>query len=229
MTPKGSTGLTQGERSAESARRLMAAAIELIVEKGFERTTAVEIGERAGYSRNMVRARYGSKEALLESLLDTEFQPLFLTPAAEGATGIEAALQRIDHLAEQAEEKPAHVRALFTLVFESVGPIESLGPWLRAWLADYRAGAAEALRLGQKDGSVRPDLDPEIEADRIMSHGLGLAFRWTLEPEKVDFANSLRDWTTSMRINFGAHAPNGKSHKGSKVASTNGRRKTHLS
>ena len=45
----------------------MDAAIELIGEKGFDTTTAAEIGERAGYSRSMVHARYGSKESLLES------------------------------------------------------------------------------------------------------------------------------------------------------------------
>jgi AcrR family transcriptional regulator len=218
MTAKGSTGLTQVERSTESGRRLMAAAIELIAEKGFERTTAVEIGERAGYSRNMVRVRYGSKEALLESLLDTEFQPLFLTPAGEGATGLDAALQRIDHLAAQAEEKPEHMRALFTLVFETVGPIESLGPWLRAWLRDYCAGAADALRLGQKDGSVRADLDPDLEADRIMNYGLGLAFRWTLEPEQVDFARSLRDWTAYMRGIFSPSQTNGQTRRQAKQA-----------
>ena len=63
---------TQQERSAESAQRLLDAAIELIAEKGFDRTTAAEIGERAGYSRSMVRARYGSKDALLESIFGDE-------------------------------------------------------------------------------------------------------------------------------------------------------------
>jgi AcrR family transcriptional regulator len=61
------------QRNADAHRRLMAAAIELIAEKGFERTTAAEIGERAGYSRNMVRDRYGSKDALLEALCEQGF------------------------------------------------------------------------------------------------------------------------------------------------------------
>src|SRR5262249_57141898 len=54
--------MTQAERVAESAQRLMQAAIELIAEKGFQRTSASEIAERAGYSRTMVAARHGSKE-----------------------------------------------------------------------------------------------------------------------------------------------------------------------
>jgi hypothetical protein len=75
---------TQRERTAESTRRLLDAAIELIAEKGFERTTAMEIGERAGYSRSMVRARYGSKEALLESVLRNDYEPLMLAPEVNG-------------------------------------------------------------------------------------------------------------------------------------------------
>ena len=62
-------GLTQPERVELSNRRLLHAAAELIVEKGWEATTAAEIGRRAGYSRAMVHARYGSKDAILEAFL----------------------------------------------------------------------------------------------------------------------------------------------------------------
>jgi len=52
----------------------MTAAIELIAEKGIARTSAAEISEHAGYSRSMVPFRYGSKEALLETLLREEYE-----------------------------------------------------------------------------------------------------------------------------------------------------------
>ncbi|KAA0080284.1 TetR/AcrR family transcriptional regulator [Mycolicibacterium sp. P9-64] len=60
---------SQRERVEESSRRLAEAAIELIAEKGFSNTTAQEIGIRAGYSRAMVRERFGSKEADANSVL----------------------------------------------------------------------------------------------------------------------------------------------------------------
>ena len=62
---------TQQERVAESSRRLLAAAIEVVAEKGYGPATAAEISERAGYSAPMVRTRYGSKQALLESRCTT--------------------------------------------------------------------------------------------------------------------------------------------------------------
>jgi AcrR family transcriptional regulator len=128
MTVKGSAGLTQAERSAESSQRLLAAAIALIAEKGFEKTTAAEIGERAGYSRAMVRSRYGTKEALLQSLMISEYEPMILMASGGAATGLDALLGQLDHLATQAAQKPELLRALFTVLFETVGPLKQLTP-----------------------------------------------------------------------------------------------------
>lgn len=197
MTLKGSVGQTQAERSAESSQRLLAAAIDLIAEKGFERTTAAEIGQRAGYSRAMVRARYGTKEALLESLLRTEYEPMFLAEPAPAGRGLDIIIGHLEHLADQAVDKSKLLRAFFTLCFETVGPVQQLGPWLRNWLAQYRATALEAFLRGQADGSIRPHLDAQAETRRLMNFGLGLAFRWTLEPQDVDFVGEVRhqcDW-----------------------------------
>jgi AcrR family transcriptional regulator len=63
---------TQAQRRRESADRLLAAGVELIAEQGFARTTLAQIGERAGYSRETVRLRHGSKLALLETALRRE-------------------------------------------------------------------------------------------------------------------------------------------------------------
>ncbi|NMH98257.1 TetR/AcrR family transcriptional regulator [Pseudonocardia acidicola] len=206
MVAKRSRGRSQAERSAESSRRLLDAAVALIAEKGFGRTTAAEIGERAGFSREMVRARYGSKEALLESLMRDEFEPMFL---GSGTGSSETALGRLldlwDHLARESKEQPELLRALFVVCFETVGAIQGLSGWVREWIAYQRGAVAEALRAGQADGSIRLDLDPDREADRIVTYGLGLGFRWTLEPEAVDFSVELRSWGERLRESLRAH------------------------
>ena len=202
MTVKGSVGRTQAERSAESSQRLLASAIALIAEKGFERTTAAEIGERAGYSRAMVRARYGTKVALLESLLHSVFEPMFFGTEISADNGLDAVLGQLDHLAAQAAEKPELLKAFFTLCFETVGPVQGLTTWLRGWLAQYRATTTEAFLEGQRDGSIRPELDVEVETKRIITYGLGLAFRWILEPDHMDFVAELIDWRDSLRSQY---------------------------
>lgn len=196
---KGSRGLSQAERAAVSSRRLLDAAISLIAEKGFERTTAAEIGERAGYSREMVRARYGSKEALLETLLRDEYEPMFLGRPGSSDTALGRLMDQWDYLATEAKEKPELLRALFVVCFETVGAIERLSPWVRGWMSHQRDAVAETLRAGQADASIRADLDPDQEAARILTYGLGLGFRWALEPEGVDFPAELRAWSERLR------------------------------
>ena len=185
------TSRRQQVRTAESTRRLLDAAIELIAEKGFERTTAIEIGERAGYSRSMVRFRYGSKEALLESLLRNEYEPLLLAAAPEGLDGLHRALAALSRILSAAETQPALLRAFFTVCFEAVGPIEHLRPWLSDWLKRFETEVCSALREGIEDGSVGAHVDPELEGRRSIDFGLGLGFRWVLEPTR-DF---VEEWT----------------------------------
>jgi AcrR family transcriptional regulator len=196
---------TQHERSAESAKLLVAATIELIAEKGFERTTAAEIGERAGYSREMVRHRYGSKEQLLEWLLEHENKTLLLRPPSGVGTGLEQALEQIQLMRQVAVDDPERLRAFFVLCFEAVGPIPSLGPWMRAWFDSYGRQLADVLRTGQADGSIRPDLDPATEAKDITYYASGLCFSYVLHDDMADFIASidrlyerlLETWRTS--------------------------------
>jgi len=47
---------------------LLDAAADLIAEGGYEAMTLAAVGERAGYSRGLVTARFGSKDQLLEAL-----------------------------------------------------------------------------------------------------------------------------------------------------------------
>jgi AcrR family transcriptional regulator len=194
-------GRTQLERTAESTRRLLDAAIELIAEKGFERTTAMEIGQRAGYSRSMVRARYGSKEALLESVLRDDYEPLMLVPEVNGQNGLDRAVAVLSRAFVAAEEQPALLRAFFTVCFETVGPVGHLRPWLIDWLNRVEAEVGAALRKGMKDGSVGPHVDPDVEARRVISFGLGIGFRWVLEPAR-DFVGEMREWIERASVEW---------------------------
>jgi AcrR family transcriptional regulator len=177
---------TQHERSAESAKLLVAATIELIAEKGFERTTAAEIGERAGYSREMVRHRYGSKEQLLEWLLEHENKTLLLRPPSGVGTGLDQALEQIQLMRQVATDDSERLRAFFVLCFEAVGPIPSLGPWMRDWFDAYGRQLADIIRTGQADGSIRSG-DPVWLARQIILVSLASAVSGPVMAEKDEY------------------------------------------
>ena len=194
----------QQERVAESAARLLEAAIELIAEQGFDRTTAAEIAERAGYSREMVRVRYGSKEALLESIFGSELDRRLLPPEDEDLTGLAWMLSRVDHVLGLLEEEPQLMRAFCVMSFEAAGPVPALRPWYSRWLADSEAQIAAHLKAGVHDGTVRKNVDAELVAADFVLHGIGLVFRWTLDPEYFDLSGQLRSWRERLASDLAA-------------------------
>jgi AcrR family transcriptional regulator len=198
---------TQSERSTESAERLLNAAIELIAERGFDRTTVAEIGARAGYSRSMVRARYGSKEALLESIFANALNTRLLPQGDEGLTGLPWVLARLDHVTGLLLDEPGLMRAFCVMTFEAVVGIDSMRTWYTGWFEHYERLVAEHLHAGRGDGSVRDDLDPEHEAQQFVLTGIGLVFRWTLDPDGYDLASELTRWRTRIGVTY---APTGQ-------------------
>src|SRR3984885_813190 len=69
--------LTQDEKTAETRRRLLDAAIACLVERGYANTTTSEIAERAGLSRGAQLYHFPKKEELLTSAVEHLFELKF--------------------------------------------------------------------------------------------------------------------------------------------------------
>ncbi len=176
--PSPSRGLTQPERLQISGRRLVEAAVDLIVEKGWEATTAAEIGRRAGYSRAMVHARFGSKDAILDTLFRTTYEAQFVNAPDNDGDGLDHALGHVDRIIGLYERDREFVRAMFVLTFEAVKSTSPIRGRIRDWLARGAKTVADGLRAGILDGSVRPDVDVDAATTDISTAGLGVAYHW---------------------------------------------------
>lgn len=182
--------LTQAERVAESGQRLMVAAIELFADNGFERTSAAQIADHAGYSHGMINARFGSKEALVEQLMHTEYERRML-PQIDPESGIDGLIDWIDAIQDEIRTAPSHMRAFYTLVFEAVGPIPSLRPWVEEWLARCVRTASACLNAANQAGQLRADVDIDGEAELFVYSGVGLRYRYTYDNKLSEFNRSL--------------------------------------
>jgi AcrR family transcriptional regulator len=189
--PSPARGLTQPQRVEMSNRRLVEAAAELVAEKGWEATTAAEIGRRAGYSRAMVHARYGSKSAILDAFFSHEYVQR-LTPNPEpDAAGLDEALAHFDRIDEVYAEAPDFLRAMFAMSFEAVKSTSPVRPLLRAWLTRGIELVEAGLRKGIRDGSVRADIDVDRAVNDISAGVFGVAFQWIAAPDSYDLAREL--------------------------------------
>jgi AcrR family transcriptional regulator len=184
---------TQQERVEESTQRLMNAAAALIAEGGYDAASAAEIGRRAGYSRSMVRARFGSKEQLFDAVIRAAYEGPLTIPPPASATGMERVLARIDSVGRLVEENPELLRMLFAVEFQAAGRGSGMAARAASWIGQLRTDIFEALRDGQRDGSVSGDLDVEATAHGIVVEGVGSAFLWTVEPAE-DFRRRIDQW-----------------------------------
>jgi AcrR family transcriptional regulator len=184
---------TQQQRVEESTRRLLEAAAELIAEGGYDAATAAEIGRRAGYSRSMVRARFGSKDQLIDSVIRSAYEGPLTAPLPESMTGMEQVLARIDTTRRLVDENTELLRRWFAVVFQAAGRGSGMTDRAAGWVGYLRSDMLEALLKGQRDGSISRELDAEATAHAIVVEGVGSAFLWTVDPAE-DFPRRIDQW-----------------------------------
>jgi AcrR family transcriptional regulator len=192
----------RAEQNAESDRRLLEALVALVAEKGYEATTAAEIGLRAGFSRAMVHARYGTKDALLDELMRTEYEQRLVPDVADNADGlqrVQAIIERMDQLATEDEQ---FLKSMFKLNFEAVRGSPALTPRITRWLTALEDSVRQALEDGKKDGSVRTDLDAAAAARDIFVTGTGIAYTWIVLPG-TNYHEELARWRLRIAADCG--------------------------
>lgn len=176
---------TQAERSAESERRMLRAALKLIGERGYRGTSLAAIGEKAGYSRGLVSERFGSKDGLLWALVKDMMRAWrrdLEVGAQEPATGLDELDNILDNHRRVLEQR-GPIRAFYALMFEAIGPVPQLLPEFRKLHRGFRADVERIFRTGIEAGTFRADLDPRAQAVVLLGALRGIGFQWLLEPD----------------------------------------------
>ncbi len=201
--PSPRRGLTQPERVEISSRKLARAAAELIIEKGWEATTAAEIGRRAGYSRAMVHARYGSKDAVLDAIFLREYMAQLSPDLDPAASGLQLALGHLDRIGQLAADDPELLRAMFVAAFEAVKSTSPLRPHSLGQLDVGMQKVKAGLEKGIADGSVRHDVEVDRAVNDISSAVYGIAYLWLVLTEGYNLENELKSLRARLIRDYG--------------------------
>ncbi|MCK9543251.1 MAG: TetR/AcrR family transcriptional regulator [Novosphingobium sp.] len=189
---------TQEERRQESERRLLAAAVKLIAEKGANGFTLAEIGREAGYSRSLPGHYFETKEQLLARVVEhitQESLDAFADPDAD--PGIESMRARWTRSLSAQGVESYRTRALYALFLGAM-----FDPQLAKIMARYNratvARIADSLREAIARGDVREDIDVEFEAQALLLFRRGSALIHFMDPE-LDLVSILDRHMTQVR------------------------------
>jgi AcrR family transcriptional regulator len=178
--------------------------VQLIAEKGWEATSAAEIGKRAGYSRAMVHARYGSKDAILDTLFSTEYEKKLSPVADPDSTGLAQALAHVDRITDLYTGDPDLCRAIFVLTFEAAKTTSQAHPYIRMWLKRAADTVGDGLRTGIADGSVRSDIDVDRAVNDFGAAVLGTAYQWIMQAYPIDMAAEMAYTRARLVADYGS-------------------------
>ncbi len=195
---------TQAERRAVSERKLLRAAAELVAEGGVAAATFERIGERAGLSRGLVSQRFGSKEGLINALVEDvaeRFDGILFAHNVDTLPPHEALLAFIDIYLSDAED--AAIRDTYhVLLAESL----ATQPTLRPLFADVHDVVRERLRVlveqGQKLGTIDRKLDADATAVSIGAFLLGIRIQCMVNP-RTDVDGIRKNAAASLRAIMG--------------------------
>jgi AcrR family transcriptional regulator len=183
---------------------MLAAAIDLIIERGIEKTTLVAIGEKAGYSRGLATYRFGSKAALFDAVCKS-ISRRWLDYLREGVgdrIGIEAMSAAMDAFFTFISDSPKDAQVLQILYGGAASPGSQYRSTSVSIHQRQQDDVAEWVRAGQTQGSIREDIDPKSVAAQYIAYISGMTYLWVLNPESIDFRKANDDMMTHFKLSL---------------------------
>lgn len=188
-------GRTRAAIREETRRRLLDAAAEVFVERGFAGASLESISKRAGYTRGAFHWHFSSKDELLLAVLrDRLAKRIESTDAAVARLSSPSAFNLVQR--EQSEHiQFAERRAWSLLMLEfwlHVVRRPSLLPEGAKLKDDLRRAITRQIARLLEVGGVEPPVSPELLASALIALEDGFALQELLDPESHP-ANQLWD------------------------------------
>ncbi len=178
------------DQRRETKRRLVAAAIELVAEVGWKRTTVEQIAERAGVAKGTFFVHFKTKEAIVVTLVQLQIGAASAARdavAARGGSVRERLSEATVMLGKQAAASVELSRAVLIASLES----REVGSATDAVFGRLFARMTEDAREGIASGELH-GADPETVASLLMASYLGATLHCASSPHAKPLVEVLR-------------------------------------
>ena len=192
MPPSAQAPRTQEQRREQSERQMLKAAIALFARQGYLKTTLTEVGKEAGYTAGLVSHMFGSKEGLLQAVVD-HISRRFLNDQLGDAIQVDSATESMNSYIEiyltEVTLREGPMRALYAIMGEAIGAVPDIRPSIAALNARARERLQDIIQRGIEQGEFRKDTDTEAAAALIIGALRGLVMQHLVDPKKFDLAH----------------------------------------
>ena len=166
MPQTGKAPRTHEQRRELSEKQMLKAAIALFARQGYLKTTLTEVGREAGYTAGLVSHKFGSKEGLLQAVVDhisKRFLNDQLGKAIQQTSATESIRNYIDIYLTEVSLREGPMRALYVIMGEALGAEARRGRRRRRRLVvGLHVGLRQGARAGyQGTGQLRVEPDGE--------------------------------------------------------------------
>ncbi|WP_293680384.1 TetR/AcrR family transcriptional regulator [uncultured Phenylobacterium sp.] len=196
---------SQRDRREQSGRGLVEAVVQIVSEHGVAAATFEAIGGRAGYSRSLVTQRFGSRQGLIDAVIEhasASFADVAVERPMKELSGLEALLLSVEVFLTRLADSP-ELRTYFLMLAASVAELSELRAVFAAQHDRVKGNLMALIALGQADGSIRSEVDPDAAALMIGSLQLGVSIQLLVDP-KTDVGPILRTALSTIRGSFAA-------------------------
>lgn len=202
--------LTQAERTAISDKAMLDAAVDLILERGTDKTTLAAIGEKAGYSRGLATYRFGSKAGLFDAVCKSISRRWleYLKQGVGEQTGIEAMCAALDAFLRFVSDAPRDARVLQILYCGAASPLSEYRATSVNIHSKQQEDVARWVRDGIANGTIRADVDPKSIAAQYIAYIGGMNYLWVINPDSIDFRRANEDMKRQLRLALAAEQGN---------------------
>lgn len=174
----------------DTNERIMKAALELFVRKGFHGTSISSIMEKVDMTKGAFYSHFDSKNNLFLKLID-EFRVRFFEEMVKKIDGFEGdALEKIHHtisFISRFGEEHTDLCVFLTFLSPELSADEEFEAPLRGIYRDYQKFISQLIKQGVREGVFKKELNPDLAALAFMAlHDGALNQWWRLNRQWVD-------------------------------------------
>jgi AcrR family transcriptional regulator len=147
-------------RPGHSLESLLAVAVEVFNERGYEATSMDELAVRLGVTKSAIYHHVPRKDELLRLALDRALDGLFAVTREDGATS-GPAIARLEHVVRGSVRVLAAELPFVTLLLRVRGNSDVERAALQR-RREFDRIVSDLVRAAEREGSVRTDVDPAV-------------------------------------------------------------------